>query len=374
MLFIFLALIIIIFGLVLDKYQLSPIVLPILFLNTATTSTTSTTSTTATTTTTTAAIIFRPYPLTNQDCKSYDFKRLRRPNMSHVTLPIYDYFIFHDELDTLEIRLYELYNYVTLFLIAESQTTLTGKSKPLYLKENWQKFEKYHDKMRRIEVELDEDPRGQWTNEIKMRRDGLLLALKNQTQDILLLTSDVDEIPKAHFLYLLNACELPKPFPSLVLVCAYYYYSFEFRRQGGAIDGPTVSFLAGNRTNRTTSPDGKYVRDERFSYQPMPSACYHCSWCFDRINLTRSKLASFSHSELNRAEYHTQEHIIDRYRHGKDLFNRPSEIYIRIENNDEIPELIKAQPERFSYLINRAALVNAGFRDVTQTNSSEKQR
>ena len=110
---------------------------------------------------------------------------------------------------------------------------------------------------------------------------------------------------------------------------------------------------------------GKILRDNRFSFQRMPSSCYHCSWCFDRINLTRSKLSSFSHTELNRPEYQKQDHILARYREGKDLFDRASEVYVHLDNNDEIPELVKAQRDRFAYLWNRTTLVNVGFRDVT---------
>jgi hypothetical protein len=59
----------------------------------------------------------------------YDFG-----NVSTTKNLIYDFFIFNNEFDMLEIRLYELYEYVTLFLIAESNQTFTGKSKPLHLK------------------------------------------------------------------------------------------------------------------------------------------------------------------------------------------------------------------------------------------------
>jgi hypothetical protein len=162
LLLLLLPLIIIVLGSVLESFQ-SP---PVLFLTPSWNTTT----------------IFRPSQLTNRDCKRYDFERLRRPNTSNVTLPIYDFFPFNNELDMLEIRLYELYNYVTLFLIVESRTTLSGKPKPLHLKENWHKFEKYHDKMQRFEVDLDKNPMGRWDNEINIRQEGLRLALKNQTQ------------------------------------------------------------------------------------------------------------------------------------------------------------------------------------------------
>lgn len=113
---------------------------------------------------------------TDAQCTKYNFKPINS-NVTHKSLPIYDFFPFHAEFDTLEIRLYELYNYVTLFLIAESRETLSGKEKPLYLKENWSKFAKYHDKMRRIEVELARNIQIAWPNEHRMRNEGLRLAL-----------------------------------------------------------------------------------------------------------------------------------------------------------------------------------------------------
>lgn len=114
-------------------------------------------------------------------CEKYKFKTIDA-NVTYTSLPIYDFFLFHDELDLLEIRLYELYNYVTLFLIAESRQTLTGQDKPLYLKENWSKFAKYHDKIRRIEIQLVKNIKNPWLNEHQMRNDGLRLALSNITK------------------------------------------------------------------------------------------------------------------------------------------------------------------------------------------------
>lgn len=100
-------------------------------------------------------------------------------------LLIYDFFIFNNELDMLEIRLYELADYVHLFLIAESNQTLSGKIKPLYLKENWSRFHRYHKKIRRIEIPLSNlinTSRTAWDNERLMRDEGIRLFLSNSTK------------------------------------------------------------------------------------------------------------------------------------------------------------------------------------------------
>ena len=114
-------------------------------------------------------------------CNEYHWKP-RSSNTDNDSLPIYDFIIFSKEFDTLEIRLYELYDYVTLFFIAESAQTLTGQEKPMYLKENWSKFGKYHQKIRRIEVELVRNVTNAWDNEKRMRDEGLRLALANVTE------------------------------------------------------------------------------------------------------------------------------------------------------------------------------------------------
>ena len=49
---------------------------------------------------------------------------------------IYDVFLFHNELDMLELRLIELEHVVDCFVIIEQPYTLTGTPKPLYFKEH----------------------------------------------------------------------------------------------------------------------------------------------------------------------------------------------------------------------------------------------
>ncbi|CAF3083102.1 unnamed protein product [Rotaria sp. Silwood2] len=262
----------------------------------------------------------------------------------------------------LKIRLYELYDYVTLFLIAESNQTLSGKSKPLYLKENWSRFARYHNKMRRVEVNLITSinkAKNSWNNEQRMRDEGIRLALPNSTKDFLLLTSDVDEIPKSRFVRALASCQLPLPFQSLLLQCDFYYYSFEFRHA-------TRHYSVGGTVSRF-SPNAKVpsnLRGDRFRYRSIPSTCFHCSYCFDRLATVRLKIASFSHTELNIPKFQDQKHIIDRFRNGKDLFDRPDEPLRRVYMNEtELPQLLQVKRKHFMYMLDRSTS-NAGFLDV----------
>jgi hypothetical protein len=61
---------------------------------------------------------------------------------------VYDCFQFFNELDTLEIRLEELYPVVDKFIICESTKTHSGKNKPLRYIENADRYKKYADKIK----------------------------------------------------------------------------------------------------------------------------------------------------------------------------------------------------------------------------------
>ncbi|KAK4900101.1 hypothetical protein LTR27_002864 [Elasticomyces elasticus] len=60
---------------------------------------------------------------------------------------VYDLVLFSTELDWLEIRLNTLAPHVDYFVVIESSTTFTNQLKPLILQQNWNRFEKYHEKM-----------------------------------------------------------------------------------------------------------------------------------------------------------------------------------------------------------------------------------
>jgi beta-1,4-mannosyl-glycoprotein beta-1,4-N-acetylglucosaminyltransferase len=175
-----------------------------------------------------------------------------------------------------------------------------------------------------------------------------------------LLTSDVDEIPKARFVWALENCDLPDPFPSLLLKCEFYYYSYEFRDAFTPYwSGVTVSRFG---PNKSVTLDLRKIRN---TFRPMLATCFHCSYCFDRISSVREKIGSFSHTELDIEKYRNQQHIVDRFKNGKDLFDRCRQSLRRTtENETELPRLLKQQPQRFMYMLNRSSSANAAFRDV----------
>ncbi|CAF5169783.1 unnamed protein product, partial [Rotaria magnacalcarata] len=125
----------------------------------------------------------------------------------------------------------------------------------------------------------------------------------------------------------------------MLLQCDFYYYSFEFRHATRQYsDGGTVSKFS---PNTAVSSD---LRKARFRYRSMPSTCFHCSSCFDRLASVRLKIASFSHTEFDIPKFRDKNHIIDRFRNGKDLFDRAGELFRRTDANEaDLPKLLRVE-------------------------------
>lgn len=290
---------------------------------------------------------------------------------------VYDLFTINTELDWLEIRLNATYDFVDYFVIVEGARTFTGIDKPLYLKDNWAKLAPYHDKIIYHELEYPPDfhPTLAWDYE-GLQRNALFTQvfprLKGPQAPLrgdVLIVADVDEIPRPETLIVLRACEFPS---RLTLRSRFYYYSFEFLHRGIEWSHPQATTYRGH--DGTILPDdlrnGDGLRQwgivapllRWFEKGDLWNAAWHCSSCFATIAELQTKLESFSHMSLNKPEYRNPDRIVDRVRNGKDLWDRPGEMYDFVENNDDIPPPLKMNRDRWTYLVDRQG-DSAGFVD-----------
>ena len=114
-----------------------------------------------------------------------------------MSIKIFDCFTFYNELDILELRLKEHWDYVDYFVISEANRTHQNRPKEFILENNWDKFKEFHDKIIHIKVTdmPSEDP-NPWTREVFQRNTlarGLALANEND----IVAVSDVDEIVRS---------------------------------------------------------------------------------------------------------------------------------------------------------------------------------
>ncbi|KAL6221284.1 hypothetical protein ACLB2K_009035 [Fragaria x ananassa] len=117
-----------------------------------------------------------------------------------------------NELDLLDIRLHELYPYVTKFVIIEGNTTFTGIPKPCFFTSNRNRFAFAEEKVEHYVFPGTARSGGSHANPFKYERmqraamDVLLRQAGISYGDILIM-ADTDEIPSTKALKLLQWCD-----------------------------------------------------------------------------------------------------------------------------------------------------------------------
>lgn len=142
---------------------------------------------------------------------------------------VIDATILSVELDLLEIRLKELWPVVDIFVVLEADRTFHGKSKPLILEQNIERFAWAKAKLKNFsyrgltELNYGDSP---FKNEDRLRKAMNKIVAQLAEPGDLILVSDVDEIPRQSTLALFRKCTgFP---PVLHLALKTYFYSFEF--------------------------------------------------------------------------------------------------------------------------------------------------
>jgi beta-1,4-mannosyl-glycoprotein beta-1,4-N-acetylglucosaminyltransferase len=298
------------------------------------------------------------------------------------TRKIYDLVLISTELDWFEIRLQTLWQYVDYFVVAESRTTFTGKPKHLHLRDNWDRFARFHGKIIYQEVEDVVQSERVWDHEDYLR-DSLFTAVfpdlahttARANDGDVLVVSDMDEIPRPETMAMLRWCDFPK---RLTLASDFYYYSFQWRHDGPQWPGPHATTYHGLATitpndlrqgllGKQWAPLASFRRWR--DRATLWNAGWHCSSCFATLNEMLVKMASFSHKSLNTPDNRDRSTLINRVRNGLDLFGRVDQTYSRVNNNTDLPQYILQQyqrdGERFRYLLDRDGR-NAGFHDALE--------
>lgn len=229
---------------------------------------------------------------------------------------VFDCFPFFNELDTLELRLNELDDVVDFFVISELPVTHKGDPKPLYLRENIERFAKFSDKILSVsgdDYPKDPDP---WSRE-RFQRDLCNIALKRHCTDYdLVMISDLDEIPRASAVtkYVDEGDYTLKAFEQQL-------YSFYMNLSGGD-DKPEPGVW------------GKILPYSRFRNMSACEVRYtDCSnaiiknggWHFNYMGGEKAiikKLESWAHQEWNQDQWKDPQKIIEAIDNGIDPFNR----------------------------------------------------
>ena len=280
---------------------------------------------------------------------------------------VYDVFPLWLELDWVEIRLRTLAPYVDYFVIVESTTTFTGLPNPPILRDNWSRFEEFEDQILDFVIENPVNSTLAWDHHRYMKNAMLYNTFptlvgsdREANEGDVILISDVDEIPKPETVTLLRYCDFPE---RLTLRSLMYYYSFQWLHRGEQWAHPHATVYHG--VNGTISPPDLQWDQGGFGTSLMHplqrwmqqgnlwDAAWHCSTCFKTIEKVQDKMFAMSEEQWNTPENRDPRTIVDRVRHGIDLFGRWGQFYDKIEDNRDVPEYVLENAEKFKYLVDR---------------------
>jgi hypothetical protein len=273
-------------------------------------------------------------------------------------MKIYDCFIFRNELDLLEIRLKELYDQIDYFVVVESTHTFQGQSKPLVLKDNWDRYSAWHGKI--IHIIVDDMPnRGNaWENE-HHQRNAILRGLNNADDEDVVIISDVDELLRSSVVADMRLN------PRDVYGFRIPYFNFRFNYM--LVDN-AESYHVWNTAGRKkllTNPE--QFRNQRFGLNRLVyehddgkvKIYEHAGWHFTYLGDTewiKDKLKSFAHTELNRQDILDKIDVDKMMSEGVGFNPLDPRSFVKIELDDYFPATITDNQEKYNSYIAQGAL------------------
>ena len=294
---------------------------------------------------------FRGFDGANHSCARHGF-RARRHAGNQPAVRIFDCFLFHSELEMLELRLHELAPAVDFFVLVESTRTFTGQRKPLYYERSKHepRFARYRKQIIHIvmgERELapisqrtaagrgqSRDQRYDAMGREKAQRRFIMRGLVRQgvfiaRGDVVLL-SDVDELPRRGVAQLLLHCH---GFPAVLhLQLRRFAFSFAFA------DGESSDTHSSARTYDPRVPRLSHLlfvhRHTEVArgagLHLLGGAGWHCSFCFRSIEEFLDKMGAYSHAERGGSAtsvFRTPAHVQRAVCEGRDLYDMLPEAY-----------------------------------------------
>ena len=276
---------------------------------------------------------------------------------------IFDAFMFSTELDLLNIRLHELSNVVDWFVLVEATKTHSGKDKPLYYKENRDRFAKFSSRILNICVqdmpmtkaelnatltqqdylwiESDYQREDNWVRE-RFQRNAMMRILKEAADpDDVIIIGDADEIVKATVLENLDLCEGSNAVEQTLNT---YYANWQCTNMpwwgSKIIKKKYLSDIVTPSEVRFHTPACKYI--------------YNGGWHFGFLGgaeAVREKIKSYAHQEFNVPG--VLDRVEGRLANKKDALGRLYEYKVVPIDYEHFPSYLVDNQDKFSHLIYR---------------------
>lgn len=265
-------------------------------------------------------------------------------------MKVYDCFPFFNELDILEIRLQELWDVVDVFVLAESNQSHSGKTKEYIFENNKERFAKYLSKIRVVAVDDMPDTPDSWVRE-KYQRWALHRGLTDAEATDIIITSDVDEIPRAEAIQMIKEDE--NDWDRYILTIPMFQYKINYMKIYDIVKQPNIMVA---RARCYTNPQQE--REYTFPWVPKPPNLVvidHAGWHFTYFgdnNHAITKIQNFAHTETDTPEM-IAKHNIDFFIKNKCGHHGPShpEKFEYVVVDEYFPDCITQNLEKWQHMI-----------------------
>jgi beta-1,4-mannosyl-glycoprotein beta-1,4-N-acetylglucosaminyltransferase len=219
---------------------------------------------------------------------------------------VIDAFLYNGEREILDFRIKILSPVVDKFIALEGNRSFQGQE--LYGSDDFIQVEKHCADLTRRSWEVPSDS---WEKE-RFQRDGAILATAEYSDNDIIITGDVDEIPSR------EAVELFKSEASMRFTTAFSVYPFYYNCKTMWPDMNNCPIICTVDEMRKISPRG--LRHMRNTW-PKIQGGWHLSY-FGGVEVIQRKISSFSEAEYNRPDILDPVHIQHCIDTGEDVLKR----------------------------------------------------
>jgi beta-1,4-mannosyl-glycoprotein beta-1,4-N-acetylglucosaminyltransferase len=252
-------------------------------------------------------------------------------------MAVFDCFPFLNELDLLEIRLYELDPIVDVFVLCEARLTHSFQPKALNFEANRDRFAPYASKIRYVVLDSFQNA-DSWSVEPEQRVEAVRRS--GAGADDVIIASDVDEIPRRSSLVTaigeLRATGKPQTLDNRL-----YFYGFDCAALSEWEVWPGASV-----TYRRDIEDASEIRGQRKHFVRHKNAGWHYS-NFGTPEQILYKLQSFAAHANFPQELAATDRIVENIQKLQSPYDCPRKFQL-LPGHDDVPELVRAERGRYS--------------------------
>lgn len=244
---------------------------------------------------------------------------------------IFDCFLFYNELELLELRLMELYDFVDYFILVEADRTFKNNEKELFFEKNKEKYAKFLDKIIHVKFKSKVCPPEMniWTNEIDQRNAMMDILNEKAKKGDKIILSDVDEIPNIETIKKYLDCD------SIISFEQNLYYYFINCKLNITWYGTTMANFGQFNTIQELREIG------RSGFNAVKNGGWHYSY-MGGIDKIINKVKNTSDGHLIKDLIGNKNEIDFKIKNQKDLWNRKEESYEQniVNITDDSPKKI----------------------------------